>query len=42
MGAEVLLRDPDRAPLPDDLRVPSEASSFALPFGALPFDPLLP
>ena len=30
----------DRAPLPDDLRVPQEASSSALPVGALPFDPL--
>ena len=30
---------PNRAPLPDDLRVPPEASSFALPVGAVPFDP---
>ena len=30
---------PDRAPLPDDLRVPPEAISSALPAGALPFDP---
>ena len=38
-GAEVLFRAPDRAPLPDDLRGPPEASSPALPAGALPFDP---
>ena len=37
-GAEVLSRAPDRAPLPDDLRVPPKASSSALPAGALPFD----
>ena len=37
-NAEVLSRAPDRAPLPDDLRVPPEASSPALPTGALPFD----
>ena len=29
---------PDRAPLPDDLRVPPEASSPALLAGALPFE----
>ena len=29
----------DRAPLPDDLQVPLEASSPALPTGALPSDP---
>ena len=29
----------DRAPLPDDLRVPLEASFPALPVGALPYDP---
>ena len=38
-GAEVLFEALDRAPLLDDLRVPSKASSFALPAGALPFDP---
>ena len=37
--AEVLSRPPDRAPLPDDLRVPPEASSSALPAEARPFDP---
>ena len=36
---EVLLRALDRAPLPDDLWVPSKASSFALLVGAPPFDP---
>ena len=36
---EVLLEAPDRAPLPDDLRVPPEASSSALPVWALPLDP---
>ena len=36
---EVLSRAPDRAPLPDDLRVPPEASSSALPSRAPPFDP---
>ena len=30
---------PDHDPLPDDLRVPLEASSPTLPVGALPFDP---
>ena len=30
---------PDRAPLPDDLRVPLEASSSTSPAGALPFYP---
>ena len=39
MVVEVLLEAPDRAPLPDDLRVPPEASSSALPVGALPLDP---
>ena len=34
--AEVLSRASDRAPLPDDLRVPLEASSPALPTRALP------
>ena len=34
-GAEVL----SSAPLPDDLWVPPEVSSLALPAGALPFDP---
>ena len=38
-GAEVLYGAPDRAPLPDDLRVPLEASSPTLPIGALPFNP---
>ena len=41
-GAEVLSEAPKRAPLPDNLWVPPEASSSALPAGALPFDPLLP
>ena len=36
---EVLSGAPDRAPLLDDLRVPPEASSSALPVEALPFDP---
>ena len=40
-GAEVLSGALDRAPLPNDLQVPPEASSPALPTGALPFDPLL-
>ena len=40
-GAKVLSGAPDRAPLPDDLRVPPEASSPTLPTGALPIDPLL-
>ena len=31
VGTEVLSRAPDLAPLPDDLRVPLEASSSALP-----------
>ena len=35
----MLFRAPDCAPLPDDLRVPPEASSHALLAGALPFDP---
>ena len=39
-GAEVLSRAPDRAPLPDALRVPPEASSSTLPDGALLFNPL--
>ena len=39
MGAEVFLGAPDRAPLPDDLRVPLEASSSASPARAPPFDP---
>ena len=39
-GAAVLSWAPNRAPLPDDLRVPLEASSPALPVGTLPFDPL--
>ena len=38
-GAEVLSGAPDRAPLPDDLRVPLEANSSTLPAGSLPFDP---
>ena len=38
-GAKVLSEAPDRAPLPDDLRVPLEASSSTLPIRALPFDP---
>ena len=38
-GVEVLSRGLDRAPLPYDLRVPPEASSYALSAGALPFDP---
>ena len=36
---EVLLGALDRAPLPDDLQVPPEASSSALPTGAPPLDP---
>ena len=40
MDAEVLFKASDRVPLPDDLRVPLEASSPALPAGAFPFDPL--
>ena len=39
MGAEVLSGAPDLAPLHDDLRVPHEASTSALPVGTLPFDP---
>ena len=39
MGAEVLSRAPDRAPLPDDLRVPSEANTSASLAWATPFDP---
>ena len=39
-GAKVLSRAPGRAPLPVDLRVLLEASSSALPVGALPFYPL--
>ena len=39
MGAEVLFGALDRAPLPNDFQVPPEASSSALPTGALPFDP---
>ena len=38
-GAKVLYGALDCAPLPDDLRVPPEASSYALPAGAPPFDP---
>ena len=38
-GVEVLSGATDRAPLPDDLRVPPEAISFASPIGAPPFDP---
>ena len=38
-GAQVLSGAPDHAPLPDDLRVPSEASSFAPPVGAPSFGP---
>ena len=41
-GVEVLYGAPDRVPLPDDLRVPSESSSPVLPVGALPFAPLPP
>ena len=37
-GAEVLSGAPNRAPLPGDLRVLQEASSFASPSGVLPFD----
>ena len=37
--AEVLFGASDRSPLPDDLRVPLEASSPALLDGALPSDP---
>ena len=36
---EVLPGAPDRASLPDDLQVPPEASSSALPVGAQTFDP---
>ena len=39
MGAEVLLGAFDRAPLPYDLRAPSEANSFASLVGAPPFYP---
>ena len=39
VSSEVLSGAPDRAPLPDDLRVPLEASSPAFLAGALPFDP---
>ena len=38
-GAEVHYGALGRAPLPTDLRVLLEASSSALPVGALPFDP---
>ena len=38
-GAKVLSGALDRAPLPDDLWVPPEASSSASPAGALPFNP---
>ena len=38
-GAEVLSGAPNHEPLPDDLRVPPEANSLALLYGALPFDP---
>ena len=38
--SKVLSRASDRAPLPDDLRVPLEASSHALPAEALPSEPL--
>ena len=40
VDAEVLSGASDRAPLPDDLRVPLEASSPTLPSGALPYNPL--
>ena len=40
--AEVLSGAPNRAPLPDDLRVPLEANSFTSPTGAPSFGPLLP
>ena len=39
MDTEVLSRTSDHAPLPDDLRVPLEASSPTLPAGDLPYDP---
>ena len=39
MDAEVLSGASDRAPLPDVLQVPLEASSPALPTRALPSDP---
>ena len=35
----MLLGALDHAPLPDDLQVPPEASSSALPIGAPPLDP---
>ena len=38
-STEVLSLAPDRAPLPGDLQVPSEANSSASPTGAPPFDP---
>ena len=38
-GAEVLSGASGRAPLPVDIWVAPEASSSALPTGALPFDP---
>ena len=41
-GAEVLSRAPNHAPLPDDLWVPPEASSSALPLGLYLLTPLLP
>ena len=41
MGAEVLSGALDRAPLPNDLRVPLEANSPTVPAGALLFYPLL-
>ena len=40
-GAEVPYGAPDRAPLPDDLRGPPEASSPTLPAGLCPLTPLL-
>ena len=40
-AVEVLLGAPDRAPLPDDLRVPPEATFSSLPVWALPFDPFI-
>ena len=38
---EVLSGAPDRAPLPDDLRVPSKASFSTLPAEAPPLDPFI-
>ena len=39
VNAKVLSGASDCAPLPDDIWVPLEANSPALPVGALPFDP---